>query len=106
MDNDPQHSGDRKMSKTGNSGSVTVGLHGLGEILRAIHSAPQNLQQKFETHMGTDNLTVTLDKETAGKIKEFVTANFADEHPLFARLNRDNCDPATDPWCINTHFTA
>jgi hypothetical protein len=71
----------------------------LGAVLRAIND--HNLQARFENEMATNNLTVALDTETAGKISNFVMAHFPDEHPLLARLNRDNCDPATDPWCIN-----
>jgi len=81
--------------------SVRLGLHGLGEVLRTIHAAPDSLQDKFEQEMGNKNLTVMVDPETATKIKNFVTTHLP-EHPLVARFNNDNCDPATDPWCINT----
>jgi hypothetical protein len=80
--------------------SVRLGLHGLGEILRIIHAAPNSLQDKFEQEMGNKNLAVMVDAETATRMKIFVMTHLP-EHPLVARFNRDNCDPATDPWCIN-----
>src|SRR5580693_1725692 len=80
--------------------SVRLGLHGLGEVLRTIHAAPNSLQDKFEPEMSNKNLTVMVDAETATILKNFVMTHLP-EHPLVARFNRDNCDPATDPWCIN-----
>jgi hypothetical protein len=80
--------------------SVSLGLHGFGEVLRTIHAAPNSLQQKFEQEMSNTNLTVVVDAETAKKLKDFVIMHLP-EHPLVTRFNRDNCDPATDPWCIN-----
>jgi hypothetical protein len=50
--------------------------------------------------MGSANLTAVLDSGVATKVKKFV-ANHLSDHPAAMRLNRDNCDPATDPWCIN-----
>ena len=90
-----------KQTGSGARKSVRLGLHGLGEVLRTIHAAPSSLQEKFEQEMANKNLTVMIDAETATKIKDFVVENLP-EHPLVARFNRDNCDPATDPWCINT----
>ena len=80
--------------------TVRVGLHGLGAVLRAIHESPEDLQKKFESEMGSANLTVVLDSDVATKVKTFVENHLSD-HPVAMRLNRDNCDPATDPWCIN-----
>jgi hypothetical protein len=80
--------------------SVSLGLHGLGEVLRAIHAAPNSLQAEFEQEMGNKNVTVMVDAETAKKMKNFIVTHLP-EHPLVSRFNRDNCDPATDPWCIN-----
>jgi len=81
---------------------VKVDLHGLAEILRTIHASPNKLQEKFEQHMGEKDLRVILDSDTASKIRDFVIEHLPEDHPLMARFNRDNCDPATDPWCINT----
>ena len=81
--------------------SARLGLHGLGEILRTIHAAPHSLQEKFEQEMGNQDLVVMVNAATATKIKNFVTTHLP-EHSLVARFNHDNCDPATDPWCINT----
>jgi hypothetical protein len=50
--------------------------------------------------MGNKDLTVIVDAETAIKMKNFVMTHLP-EHPLASRFNRNNCDPATDPWCIN-----
>lgn len=69
--------------------------------MRTIHAAPNSLQEKFEQEMGNKNLTVMIDAEIAKKIKDFFMIHLP-EHPLVAKFNRDNCDPATDPWCINT----
>ena len=90
-----------KQTGSGARKSVRLGLHGLGEVLRTIHAAPNSLQEKFEQEMGTKNVTATVDTETAAKIRNFVMTHLPD-HPLVTRFNRDNCDPATDPWCINT----
>jgi hypothetical protein len=95
----PRRTGSGAVRKS--AGSVRLGLHGLGEVLRTIHAAPNSLQEKFEQEMGTKNVTATVDTETAAKIKNFVMTHLPD-HPLVTRFNRDNCDPATDPWCINT----
>lgn len=90
-----------KQAGSGPRRSVRLGLHGLGEVLRTIHASPNSLQEKFEQEMADNNLTVMIDAETATKLKNFVTTHLP-EHPLVDRFNRDNCDPATDPWCINT----
>lgn len=79
--------------------SVQLGLHGLGEVLSAIKN--NGLQGKFVHEMGTDNLSVSVHSETAQKIANFMSTHFSDKHPMLVQLNRDNCDPATDPWCIN-----
>jgi hypothetical protein len=82
-------------------GTVRVGLHGLGELLRVIHGSGADLQKDFEKKMASADLSVTMHAGTAKKIKAFAMENLAG-HPIVSRLNDDNCDPATDPWCINT----
>jgi hypothetical protein len=81
------------------SPSVRVGLHGLGQILKEIHGAGGDLHERFEAHMGSSNLMVTLHPETVAKIRTFAEQNLADRS-FWRDRNNDNCDPATDPWCI------
>jgi hypothetical protein len=82
------------------SRTVGIGLHGLGELLRHIRS--DGLQRQFEGEMKTSDLVVHLNEDTAKKIKDFVQDNFDKNHPIMVKMNDDGCDPATDPWCINT----
>jgi hypothetical protein len=87
------------MANTSTPKTVYLGLYGLGNLLRTI--AEVNLQQKFEEEMGTNNVTVIMDIELAQKIKNFVAAHSPNRRRAMLAHNRDNCDPATDPWCVN-----
>lgn len=93
-----QNSTTRRKSKK-DEGAVTVGLHGLGEILMAVHSGAPGLQSSFEKKLESANLSVTLDAATARMIEEFAMEKLSD-HPTMSKWNNNNCDPATDPWCI------
>jgi hypothetical protein len=80
----------------GRGGSVRVGLHGLGEVLRVIRS--RQLQADFEKKMGS--ASVSLNKQTAAKIKSFVKDKIPSAHPIAKAMDNCDCDPVTDPYCI------
>jgi hypothetical protein len=83
----------------GRGDSVRVGLHGLGKILRAIHSAPGTVQKDFEKKMGRAH--VELNPKTAAMIKAFAKDKLPG-HPVTAEMFQEpcDCDPVTDPFCI------
>ncbi|MCA0032652.1 MAG: hypothetical protein E5Y02_28570 [Mesorhizobium sp.] len=90
----------------GRRGPVRVGLYGLGHLLKAIDAAGKDVQGQFQGALGNQDVTVTLSPTLAAKIKEFVTQNGIAAPPKTTGLkaaarNHDNCDPRTDPWCID-----
>jgi hypothetical protein len=81
----------------GRRGSVLVGLHGLSRVLGVIRRS-KSLQAGFEKKLGS--ASVTLNKQTAAKIKSFVKNELPPDHPIIAAMSNCDCDPVTDPYCI------
>ncbi|MBZ9801085.1 hypothetical protein [Mesorhizobium sp. ES1-6] len=92
--------------RSGRKAPVRMGLHGLGRLLKEIDARGEDVQGRFHDMLGTQDVTVVLSPTLAGKIK-----NFAQENGIaprrkavslkVAKKNQDNCDPRTDPWCID-----
>ncbi|AJD43558.1 hypothetical protein IE4872_PC00017 (plasmid) [Rhizobium gallicum] len=76
-----------------------IGLHGLGRILEAVRRADR--QKEFEEMLRPSDLLVHLDVQTARKIQAFVSEKVRAGDDVLPMSNNDNCDPRTDPWCIN-----
>lgn len=96
----------------GNSGRsdrkapVRVGLHGLGRLLKEIDARGEDVQGRFHEMLGTQDVTVVLSPTLASKIKHFAQENGIASRRKVTSLkavkqNQDNCDPRTDPWCID-----
>jgi len=75
-----------------------IGLYGLGKILEAVRRA--DLQKQFEETLQSADLLVHLDAQTATSIQAFVSEKLGAGHDALSMSNNDNCDPRTDPWCI------
>ncbi|MBY5456882.1 hypothetical protein HFO89_10975 [Rhizobium leguminosarum] len=75
-----------------------IGLHGLGRILEAVRRA--DLQEPFEETLKSADLLVHLDTRTAIRIQAFLSEKLGAGHDALSMRNNDNCDPRTDPWCI------
>jgi hypothetical protein len=91
----------KQPTKAGAKGrSVRIGLHGLGNLLRAIHRGGPKLRKDFEKKMGAANLTVNIDTHMAKKLKNFSSEKLGPTvHNKFFADDCD-CDPVNDPWCI------
>jgi hypothetical protein len=81
------------------SAQAIIGLHGLGKILEAVRRAA--VQKEFEETLQSSDLLVHLDVQTARRIEAFLAAKVGGGQDVFSMSNNDNCDPRTDPWCIN-----
>ena len=102
--------GEADMAAKGGGGNrkarVRVGLHGLGRLLKEIDGRGENVQARFHEMLGNRDVTVVMSPTLAGKIKDFAKANGIQPRPgapgqTLAKRNNDNCDPRTDPWCID-----
>ncbi|TPK85711.1 hypothetical protein FJ936_09235 [Mesorhizobium sp. B2-4-13] len=80
---------------------VRVGLHGLGRLLKDIDASAPGAYADFVKSLGSKDLTVTLSQTTARKIRDFVASAMPVRATAARSSNNNNCDPRTDPWCID-----
>lgn len=80
---------------------IRVGLHGLGRLLKDISASAPGAQADFVRSLGSKDVTVTLSHTTARKIRDFVASSMPLRATAARSNNNNNCDPRTDPWCID-----
>ena len=88
----------KKVGKKGRAGgaSVSVGLHGMNEILGKIKDA--GLEHALNAELGDKDLFVKLQRTTLTKLKNFIDNN-SKLSSLSEATSRCNCPP-WDPYCI------
>lgn len=89
----------RSLSGEPPSDTALIGLYGLGKLLATVQQ--ESLQKDFQEALRGADLLIELNAHTARAIEDFISKNVKGGPEILSVRNHDNCDPRTDPWCIN-----